>query len=120
MKPTIIIVDDLQEIREEYEEILKNDFQILAKLADGPSAVKAIRNYGPDMVVIDVVMPGMSGIEVIKQIIAGTPPHPKFVVVSGVKEEKVVLDALSSGAQDYLYKPVSNKMLIETLLRKLT
>jgi len=117
MKPTIIIVDDVEEIREELAEILQTHFEILAKSADGPSAVNAIRAYGPALVVIDVVMPGMSGIDVIKQILAGPAPHPQFVVMSGVKEQRIVLEALQSGAKDYLYKPAPAAILLDTLKR---
>ncbi len=117
MKPTIIIVDDIQEIREELVALLQSEFEILAHIGDGPTAVREILSQAPRLVLLDVVMPGMSGIEVLKKVMATPGYHPHFVMMSAVKDEKIVLEALQSGAKDYLYKPAPEMVIKDTLRR---
>ena len=90
MKPTVIIVDDVRRLREELKAALEAEFTILAEAADGAQAVDACRKHSPQLVVMDVVMPNLSGIEATRQILSGPTP-PKVIMLSGLKDEKVVL-----------------------------
>ncbi|MEZ4751750.1 MAG: response regulator [Bdellovibrionota bacterium] len=66
MKPTLIIADDLEEIREKLYNVLLEDFEILADVENGQKAVEAVRRYRPQLVLMDVVMPVLSGIEAVR------------------------------------------------------
>jgi len=116
MKPTLIIVDDIPVIRVAIRKKLQDHFEILAECEDGLSAVEACRHHRPQLVVMDVVMPKMSGIEATRKILADkSGTVPKIVMVSGLKDETVVLQALEAGAGDYLFKPVNFEQLLQVL-----
>lgn len=115
MKPTLIIVDDVKLLREELRHQLSKEFEIVAEAANGTEALEAYRAFRPQLLVMDVVMPKMSGIEATRLIMSGPSPYPKIVIVSGMKEESIVLQALEAGACDYLFKPVDLEKLRQVL-----
>lgn len=115
MKPTLIIVEDLEQLREELERGLRGEFEILAVEANGAQAVEACRSLHPQLVLMDVVMPKMSGIEATTRILADNPQPPKIVILSGLKDENIVLQALEAGASDYLIKPCDLKKVSQVL-----
>src|SRR4051812_36137706 len=116
MKPTLIIIDDMQSIRLGMRQALQNDFEIVAEGSDGQEAIELCRQHAPQLMVIDVVMPKMSGIEATRQILENRLiPHPKIIVVSGLKDDSVVLQALEAGVCDYLFKPVDTDRLRKVL-----
>jgi len=117
MKPTLIIVDDVAEIRAELRVLLQENFEIVAEAKDGAHAIEACYRHAPQLVLMDVVMPRMSGLEATYQILTGPEPHPKIVMLSGLKDESVVLKALEAGASDYLFKPADPKQVTQVLLR---
>ncbi len=116
MKPTLIIADDLATTRAELRRMLEEDFTIVAETADGLETVQACRSHAPELLVIDIAMPRMSGIEAILQIMELREPRPAIVVVSGIREDAIVMQALEAGACDYLVKPVDGDALRQALL----
>lgn len=114
MKPTVLIVDDVRHFREELKVVLEGEFTVVAQAADGIQAVEACRRHSPQLVVMDVVMPNLSGIDATRRIMEGPTP-PKVVMLSGLKDEKVVMEALLAGASDYLFKPVDPEKLRKVL-----
>lgn len=116
MKPTLIIVDDLKATRDRLHRVLQEDFEIVEEVSNGKDAVEAARHHHPRLILMDVVMPGMSGIDAAKNILTGSPPHPVVVMLSGVREERVVMEALGAGVADYLFKPVDETQLPEILV----
>ncbi len=117
MKPTLIIVDDDLKTREQLYSILVDDFEILALATNGQEAVQAVRTHRPRLVVMDVVMPVLSGIDATKAILAESAEPPIVVMVSGMTDESIVLKALKAGAKEYLFKPIKEKKLKKVLWR---
>ncbi|MBI4404461.1 MAG: response regulator [Deltaproteobacteria bacterium] len=116
MKPTLIIVDDVEAIRGQLHNLLQEDFEILAEADDGRSAVECYFKFRPQLVLMDVFMPGMSGIEATRLIMKGAGQSPpSIVMLSGLQDEKWVLQALEAGATEYLFKPVEEEKLIKVL-----
>jgi DNA-binding NarL/FixJ family response regulator len=115
MKPTLIIVDDIQSTREELRAALEDRFEVLATAGSAAAGVETYRRLQPSLVLMDVVMPGRSGIEAVREIMAGPAPHPKIVMLSGVTEEKYILEAYQAGASDYLFKPPDYKRIGDVL-----
>ncbi len=116
MKPTLIIAEDVEQIREELHVSLQEEFDIVASVSNGALAIDACRRHEPDLLLMDVVMPQMSGFEAAKRILAGPPPHPKIVLLSEVTNDKVVRTALESGATDFLLKSQRHHRLPKRLL----
>src|SRR4051812_21419221 len=106
MKPTLIIVDDILNVRERLRDILEDEFEVVGLAASGQEAVALCTEYKPQLVLMDLVMPRMSGIEATRNILARVQPAPRIVVISALNDENVVLKALEAGAAEYLIKPV--------------
>jgi len=117
MKPTLLIVDDVQRIREEARLALEGEFDIVGEAKDGIEAIDLFRRTLPTLILMDVVMPNMSGIEATRILMQGPAPHPKIVLFSALKEESVVKEGMKAGACIYLFKPVPGEKLIEVLKR---
>lgn len=110
MKPTVLIAEDVKKFRDELQALLADDFSVVALATNGLEAVELYRQHKPSLVVMDIVMPKLSGIEATTQIL-GEFPRAKVVILSGLQDENIVLSALQAGAIDYLFKPVEGEKL---------
>jgi two-component system, LytTR family, response regulator len=99
----VLIVDDEPLARERLRDLLENDaeVEIVGECADGPSAVTAIRSREPDLVFLDVKMPGHDGFRVVEEVGADRMPVTVFVTAF----DKFALKAFEVRALDYLLKP---------------
>jgi two-component system response regulator YesN len=95
---------------------LEMGFQVVGTADNGKTALKLVESYSPDVVVTDIRMPVMDGLELLK-IIYSRDPNIKKVVVSGYGDFKYAQQALKYEATDYLLKPLKSEQLIETLSR---
>ena len=120
MKPTLVIVDDIRGMREMLANGLRGTFDILAEAADGRQAVEAFHQYHPNLMLMDIVMPRMSGLEAMKSIRDSATGIPKIVILSGLTDESIVLKAMEAGASDYLFKPPDLETVRSVLLDVLT
>lgn len=111
----IVIVDDEFLARERLRQLLSGeaDVQIVAECADGHAAVDAVRQHVPDLLLLDVQMPGMDGFETLRAL---DPAHlPAVVFVTGFDQHAV--RAFETRAIDYLLKPTTRARLVESLAR---
>ena len=105
--PKILIADDEDQMRESLKHYIIPRFECsIEEAQDAQGALDKVRQTKPDIVFLDVKMPGLSGLEVIGQMKAFSP-HSRIIVVSAWKSAEVVNKAISAGAQDYISKPVS-------------
>lgn len=110
----VLLVDDESEFVSTLAERLFLR-KIDAKTAnDGESAIRMIMEDKPDLVVLDIKMPGMSGIEVLKEI-KKTEPLLPIILLTGHGSTKEGMEGMKYGAFDYLMKPVDIKELIEKI-----
>jgi CheY-like chemotaxis protein len=86
---------------------------------DGEQALAAVRAHAPDVLVLDLMMPRLSGFDVLAQIREGPPPWPRIVVLSGRGREEDVVRALELGADDYMTKPFNAQELMARIARLL-
>ena len=119
---TVMIVEDDAEIRGIVRTLLTNDGFQVEEIADGRMAVERVFLLKPDLILVDLRLPGLDGTEVCKRIRAGRLNTP-IIVISAAKEEfdKVLL--LELGADDYLVKPFGARELlarIKAVLRRST
>src|SRR5581483_1852961 len=112
-----IVVDDEQPACDELVYLLKQfaDIEVLATGRNGPEAVKLIEQLEPDLVFLDVQMPGLDGLGVIQALRERSVPLPHFILVTAY--EQYALDAFKWGAMDYLLKPVEKDRLEVTIER---
>jgi two-component system chemotaxis response regulator CheB len=107
-KITVLIVDDSFFMRKVIGDFLRldPDIEVIGEAADGREALKKIGKLAPQVVTLDIEMPGMNGVETLKSIVA-SPQHPSVVMVSGYVEKgaEFTLQCLALGAADFVLKP---------------
>ena len=110
--PSVVIVDDSMLIRRELTRFLEAElgFTVLATGSDGIEGVELYKKHKPDLVTMDITMPNMDGIEALKQILA-FDPKAKVMIVSAIKDNEKILQALDVGAKCYIKKPLQLKQL---------
>jgi two-component system response regulator NreC len=113
----ILLADDHNVVRKGLRLLLENQpgFQVIADAADGRAAVALAAEHSPDVVVMDVAMPGLNGIEAARQI-SSKLPHTAIVFLSMHSDESYVLKALKAGARAYLLKDSAEQDLIGAVI----
>ncbi|WP_419174143.1 LytR/AlgR family response regulator transcription factor [Desulfosediminicola sp.] len=111
-----LIVDDEQPARDELRYLLSQhkDIEIVAEADSAGKAVEAVCNYKPDLVFLDIQLPGRNGFEVIREL-AGFTDMPLFVFATAY--DSYAVKAFEESAVDYIMKPLSEKRLALTLVR---
>jgi DNA-binding LytR/AlgR family response regulator len=111
-KLKLLIVDDEEPARKKLNRQLSdiNQVEIIGEARDGPEALRLIEEKQPDVVMLDIQMPGMSGFDVVRLM---QEPHPQVIFVTAYDEHAI--RAFEVAAVDYLLKPVSNSRLLQAL-----
>jgi DNA-binding response OmpR family regulator len=115
----ILVVDDEPKIREIVRRYLEQDGYDVVEAADGTTALKAAREARPDLIILDIMMPGIDGIEVLRQV--RTESQVPVILLTARVEEVDTLVGLAVGADDYVTKPFSPRELVarvKTVLRR--
>ena len=111
----VVLADDHHFFREGMREMLSaQGVEVVGEAADGAEAVALARELRPDVVVIDLKMPEVSGVEVLRQMHAASPGLP-VIVLTASADELDVLDALTAGASGYLLKDTRADALVSAL-----
>lgn len=115
---TILVVDDKIENRELISfHLIQNGYQVI-KAESGHAALDAIRIENPDLVLLDIKMPGMDGIETLKKIKTMAPSIP-VAMVTAVWDENEAKKAMEAGAFEYITKPIDFEYLKLAILTKI-
>jgi len=119
-KEVILVVDDEEDIRELVElNLSREGYQVLA-CDSGERALELMRSKKPDLVVLDLMLPGVDGLEVCKRLKADPDTRHILVVMLTAKgEEADIVAGLELGADDYVTKPFSGKVLVARVRRLL-
>ncbi len=105
MGKKILIVDDAMFMRKMIRKILGEEgYTDVEEATDGEKALELFDPFDPDLVLLDITMPGMSGLEVLEKLLARRP-QTKVVMCSAVGQESTVQQALTLGALDFIVKP---------------
>lgn len=111
----VLIVDDAAFMRMMLRDILsKNGFEIVGEAENGKIAVQMYGELKPDVVTMDITMPEMDGIAAVKEI-KSTYPEAKVVMVSAMGQQAMVIEAIRSGAADFIVKPFQPDRVLEAL-----
>jgi two-component system, NtrC family, nitrogen regulation response regulator NtrX len=114
MKPRILVIDDEAAIRDSLKMILEYEDYQFAGAASGQEGLAVVQRDRPDLVLLDIKMPGMDGIEVLRKLHAMDETLP-IVMISGHGTTATAVEAIRSGAIDFLDKPLSSERVIVTL-----
>ena len=112
----ILLVDDHMIMREGLQEVLERtgEFDIVGHADNGDTAVQMAQAVEPEVIIMDVLMPGMDGIEACRQI-RETLPDTRVLILTAATEEDTVVQAVAAGATGYLQKFSGKDKLLSTL-----
>jgi DNA-binding NarL/FixJ family response regulator len=110
-KLRLVVADDSPHFLQTFISVLAVEFDIVATAADGKTALDLIRRHKPDLVVLDLYMPGLNGIEVVREL-AKIPPSPPVVICSTETDPEITEAAREAGAVEYVFKVRVQKDLI--------
>ena len=115
-KIRIVMADDHDVVRLGISALLStvDGFEVVGQASDGEEAVAAVKKFKPDVVILDLEMPKMSGVEAAR-IIKLQFPHTKILILSGFENEKYVVQILKSGAGGYVVKNVGKEELADAI-----
>ncbi|KZZ85176.1 MULTISPECIES: response regulator transcription factor [Bacillaceae] len=116
MKTRIVIIDDHQLFREGVKRILdfEPSFEVVAEGDDGDEAMRIVDEHKPDVVIMDINMPNVNGVEATKQLVEANQ-ETKVIILSIHDDENYVTRALKTGARGYLLKEMDADTLIEAV-----
>lgn len=119
MSGKVLIVDDSEFFRRVLSEMLSGGgYEVSGAAANLDEAVDCYRSLKPDVVTMDIVMPGSTGMEAVKRILE-IDPKAKIIMLSSLGHEDIIEEALSVGARAYLNKPFEAEKLMSTLQKVL-
>lgn len=111
----ILLVDDAAFMRMMVKDTLtKAGYTDLYEAADGLQAVETYAEIQPDLVIMDITMPNMDGLEALKAI-KGEDPNAVVVMCSAMGQESMVIEAIKSGAKDFIVKPFKPDRILKTV-----
>jgi two-component system chemotaxis response regulator CheY len=94
--------------------VARGGYEVVGDASTGEEAVRNFALLRPDIVIMDLVMPGMNGIEATRRIRA-LDPAARIIICSAITQEPLVAEVLAAGAGAFLEKPPTRSMLLETL-----
>ena len=112
----VMVVDDHSVVRVGLKQILEQsgEFEVVGQAADGEEAVRVAAEVLPDVVVMDVMMPGKDGVEACRDIMESAP-GTRVVMLTAAMEEKAVVEAVAAGATGYLQKETGLERLLSVV-----
>ncbi len=115
MAKNILICDDAAFMRMMIKDILtKNGYNIAGEAENGLKAVEKYNETKPDLVLMDITMPEMDGIQALKQIRAADP-SACVIMCSAMGQQAMVIEAIQSGAKDFIVKPFQAERVLEAV-----
>ena len=112
----VVVVDDHAIVRHGLEQLIAttDDLRVVASVGDGALAIDAVAEHAPDIVLMDLSMPGVDGVEATRRIVAAHPAI-SVVVLTSFGDQRRVMDALDAGAVGYLLKGSDPEDILEAL-----
>ena len=115
MAKNILIVDDAAFMRMMIKDILtKNGYNVIAEAENGLKAIDKYNETKPDLVLMDITMPEMDGLQALKKI-KGADANAKIIMCSAMGQQAMVIDSIQSGAKDFIVKPFQAERVLEAV-----
>ena len=112
----VLIVDDHPMVRQGLRSVLSldQDIQVVGEAGEGLNALQAAENLSPDVILLDIQLPGPTGVELVDQLYKKAP-RTRIIMLTAFDNNQYVLDALTAGAYAYLLKNSTNETVVETI-----
>ena len=117
MAKTVLIVDDALFMRNLLRDIFEAaGWEVIAEAENGLEAIDLYHKHKPSLVTMDIVMPELGGIDALKRIVASAA-SAKIVMCSALGQESLVMEAITSGAKDFIVKPFQDQQVLDVAER---
>ncbi|MFJ7630886.1 response regulator [Streptomyces sp. NPDC097595] len=108
----VVVADDQVLVRTGFRMILKADgIEVAAEAGNGIEAIEAVRRTRPDVVLMDIRMPELDGLEATRRIVTGAPEDPRVIILTTFDLDEYVYEALTAGASGFLLKDVTPELV---------
>ncbi|HHW71079.1 MAG TPA: response regulator [Clostridiales bacterium] len=115
MGKNILLVDDAAFMRMMLKDILtKNGYEVIGEAENGAKALEKYKETMPDLVIMDITMPEVDGIQAVKDIMA-FDKDAKIIMCSAMGQQAMVIEAIQAGAKDFIVKPFQAARVIEAV-----
>ena len=111
-----MIVDDAAVMRMRLRDILEARYDVVAEASNGEEALALYEEYHPDVLTLDITMPHLNGLEALERLM-NVHPDARVVIVSAVGQKKMVFEAISNGARDFIIKPFEPARVLKSIDR---
>lgn len=119
MSDTILIVDDAAFMRMMLKDILtKNGFNVVGEAENGAMAVEKFKELQPNLTIMDITMPEMDGLQAVKEI-RKIDGKARVIMCSAMGQQSMVIEAIQSGAKDFVVKPFQAERVVEAVMKAL-
>jgi len=115
MSKGILIVDDAAFMRMMLKDVLtKNGFEVIGEAENGAVAIEKYKELAPRLVIMDITMPEVDGIQAVREI-KKIDPNAKIVMCSAMGQQAMVIESIQAGALDFIVKPFQPERVIEAV-----
>jgi two-component system chemotaxis response regulator CheY len=119
MGANILIADDLSFMRMIQKEILtERGYTVVGEAADGVEAVEKFKTLRPDLVLLDITMPNMNGLEAMRNIFS-IDPKAKVIMCSALGQQNLIVEAIRAGVKDFIVKPFKPERILSAIEKAL-
>ena len=117
MENKILIVDDAAFMRMMIKDILtKNGYEVVGEAENGARAIERYKELSPDLVIMDITMPEVDGIQAVKEI-KKINSESKIIMCSAMGQQAMVIESIQAGARDFIVKPFQAERVVEAVKR---
>ena len=115
MSNGVLVVDDAAFMRMMIKDVLtKNGYNVLGEAENGAKAIEKYKELSPDLVIMDITMPEVDGIQAVKEI-KKNDPNAKIIMCSAMGQQAMVIESIQAGARDFIVKPFQADRVIEAV-----
>lgn len=119
MSHSVLVCDDAIFMRTMISDILSQaGYEVVGEAETGTQAVERFSELNPDLVTMDIVMPGMGGIDAVREILK-IAPSARILMCSAMGQQALVIEAIQAGAKDFVVKPFQPSRVLEAVQRVL-
>jgi len=119
MGARILLADDLSFMRMVQKEILEDKgYTIVGEASDGLEAIEMYKKLSPDLIILDITMPHMNGLEAMHKIFE-IDKKAKIVMCSALGQQQLIVEAIKSGVKDFIVKPFKPERIINSIEKAL-
>lgn len=119
MGASILIADDLSFMRMIQKEILtEKGYTVAGEASDGLEAVEKFKTLRPDLVLLDITMPNMNGLEAMRKIFT-IDPGAKVIMCSALGQQNLIVEAIKAGVKDFIVKPFKPERILSAIEKAL-